>query len=181
MWGFIDMTDMKQTNKMSIPIVSAPVIYWSTFVEYYGNVTFSILLFSWDCPHEFGLCAIHLQVPPSRHLGKCLVFLDFFLFFDFIWQEVSKGFVPWKIKQLNGVRTETLPYPENKNHFTQVEAILFTCISLQYFLELSMKEVLKVGDTKQGLHVSHTAAPMSHFQGHMCWIAHRSRCRCHQG
>lgn len=51
------------------------------------------LLFSTDIPCEFRLCAIHLQLPSSWHLGKAFVFLDLLLLFDFIIQEIVKRFV----------------------------------------------------------------------------------------
>lgn len=53
------------------------------------------LLFSRNTSCEFSLCAIHLQLPSSRHLRKTFVFLDLLLFFDFIRQEVAKSFVTW--------------------------------------------------------------------------------------
>lgn len=53
------------------------------------------LLFSRHIPGEFGLCSVHLELPPSRQLWKTFVFLELLLLFDFIRQKITKCFVTW--------------------------------------------------------------------------------------
>lgn len=54
------------------------------------------LLLPRDLPHQLGLCAMDLQLPPPGDLGQGLVLLDLLLLLDLIRQELCKSFVSWQ-------------------------------------------------------------------------------------
>lgn len=71
---------------------------WSlspTCPQVLGTLPRPHLLFPRDFPHQLGLSAMDLQLPPPRDLGQGLVLLDLLLLLDLIRQELCKGFVSW--------------------------------------------------------------------------------------
>lgn len=57
------------------------------------------LLLPRDLPHQLGLRAMDLQLPPPGHLGQGFVLLDLLLLLDLVRQELRKGFVSWRGKR----------------------------------------------------------------------------------
>lgn len=57
-------------------------------------------LFPRDLPHQLGLRAVHLELPPPGDLGQGLVLLDLLLLLDLVRQELRKGFVSWGGKKM---------------------------------------------------------------------------------
>lgn len=58
------------------------------------------LLFPRDFPHQLGLRAVDLQLPPPGDLGQGFVLLDLLLLLDLVRQELCKGFVSWRGKKM---------------------------------------------------------------------------------
>lgn len=62
------------------------------------------LLLPGDLPHQLGLGAVDLQLPPPGDLGQGFVLLDLLLLLDLVRQELREGFVAWRGQSGGGLR-----------------------------------------------------------------------------